>query len=240
MIASKRLLERLEKMKEQAEAAEARQDLASQVANANYIMAIEEPGMQHLSYVDVANTTLVMNANSSPIEFLVTNGDMEFGQDEEGMAGVRFHAAIRFRDLVAGAQVKGLKSANLEAVSSGGFGPADILSFQMDCRKILARIRKAVGEEWIYSTLEAVVVYDEWLDLWPEPMKVDRRGVKRRQRLKTIAALHYGLDVVGETQGYMNWSVFKNRWPDGAPSIPPSVRRRIQATMVAGPLVPRS
>lgn len=240
MIASRKLLERLEKAKEQAEAAEGRQDMASMVANATSIMACEEPGMRHLSYVDMANAIVIMNANSSPVEFLVTNGDMEFGQDEDGMAGVRFHTAIRFRDLVAGAQVKALKSANLEATGGGGLGPADILSYQMDCRKHLARIRKAVGAEWVYSTLEAVVVFDEWLDLWPEPARIDRRGVKRKQRLKTIAALHYGLDVVGERLGYMNWSVFTKRWPHGAPALPPSVRRRIQATTVSGPLVPRS
>ncbi|NKW09983.1 hypothetical protein HGG76_11785 [Ochrobactrum tritici] len=69
-----------------------------------------------------------------------------------------------------------LKSANLEGTGGGGFGPTDIVSYQVDCRKILQRLKSAIGDEWVYQMLEAVVVMDEWLDLWPESRKADKRG----------------------------------------------------------------
>ncbi|NKW80327.1 hypothetical protein HGG72_08235 [Ochrobactrum pecoris] len=128
------------------------------------------------SFLDVRDAVTILNAQASPIEFLVSNGEMELGPDEDGMGGVRFHTAIRFRDLVQGAQVKVLKSANLEGTGGGGFGPTDIVSYQVDCRKILQRLKSAIGDEWVYQMLEAVVVMDEWLDLWPESRKADKRG----------------------------------------------------------------
>lgn len=188
------------------------------------------------SFLDVSDAVTILNAQASPLEFLVSNGELELGEDEDGMGGVRFHTAIRFRDLVQGAQVKGLKSANLEGTGGGGFGPTDIVSYQVDCRKILQRVRNAVGEDWLCQMLEAVVVMDEWLDLWPESRKTDKRGIKRKQRLKTILALHYGLDAVGRSLGYMNEAAFKQRWPHGAPEVPQSVRRRSQESRVANQL----
>ncbi|NKW09984.1 hypothetical protein HGG76_11790 [Ochrobactrum tritici] len=54
------------------------------------------------SFLDVRDAVTILNAQASPIEFLVSNGEMELGPDEDGMGGVRFHTAIRFRDLVQG------------------------------------------------------------------------------------------------------------------------------------------
>lgn len=188
------------------------------------------------SFLDVRDAVTILNAQASPIEFLVSNGEMELGPDEDGMGGVRFHTAIRFRDLVQGAQVKVLKSANLEGTGGGGFGPTDIVSYQVDCRKILQRLKSAIGDEWVYQMLEAVVVMDEWLDLWPESRKADKRGTKRKQRLKTILALHYGLDKVGKQLGYMNNAAFKQRWHRDVPEMPPSVRRRSRESRAANQL----
>ena len=71
-------------------------------------------------FLDLDDALAVLNANSSPIEFLVSQGELESGGDEEGMGGVRFHTALRLRDLISGAQVKGLKAAAFSEFVSGG------------------------------------------------------------------------------------------------------------------------
>lgn len=172
----------------------------------------------------------VLNASTSPVEFLVSNGDMETGEDEDGMGGVRFHTALRLRELVHGAQVKVLRSANLESPGGAAFGPTEIIGYQVDCRKKLAKVRLAVGKTWLYAMLESVVVMDDWMDLAPKPSREDPRGVARKQRLKTIRALHYGLDAAGKAMGYMNNAAFTQRWPHGCPVRPPSVHRHTLAT----------
>lgn len=242
--AGKSLIGKLEEAKRKAREDEAKQKgFAFQVVEARSIIqpaARLNEDCRRLSYIDIAGSIVVMNAGSSPLEFLVSSGEMESGEDEDGMAGVRFHTGIRFRDLVAYAQVNGLKAVNLEA-SGGGGGPKEVMGYQIDCIRRLAIVRDMVGEDWVYRLLDAVVVKDEWLDLAPESAKSDKRGVKRKQRLKTITALQYGLDKLGSIMGYLMPEDVMTRWPRGAPAMPLSVRRHILVSTVgARPEVPTS
>lgn len=258
MTANKRLIDRLRLVKEQS-AAEPKAgvlplvafygrdpaseetrakmyDMMSRAMAADVIIAPPLAQQNNYLYLDMQDAITILNAKASPIEFLVSNGEMELGEDEDGMGGVRFHTAIRFRDLVNGAQIKGLKSANLDGVGGGGSAPIDIMAYQVDCRKILRRLREIVREEWVYRMLEAVVVMDEWLDLWPEGRSSDKRGVKRKQRMKTIIALHYGLDIAAKALGYMNKEAFIQRWHQGVPVMPQSVRHHMRDPRVANQL----
>lgn len=199
---------------------------------------IGRPGPHgHYLILDMKDAYAILDASSSPIEFLVSRGEMEFEVDEDGMSGVRFHTALRLRDLINGSQVKGLKSPSLEGTGGGSSSPADIRGYQLDCMNIIGKIRKTMPEPWLYPMLEAVVFMDEWLDLWPvdEP-RADKREAKRKQRLKTLQALHYALDRTGTTLCYMAEEDFMQRWPHGAPTVPPSVRRRSQASRVSNQL----
>lgn len=180
-------------------------------------------------FLAMEDATLILNANSSPIEFLASSGELESGADDKGMGGARFHAAIRFRELVHGAQVVQLRSINLASARGAG-GALDITGYQLDCQKILGRLKHGIEDVWIYPMLESVVVMDEWLDLVPVSRKLDKKGVKRKQRLKTIRALHYGLDKVGHSLGFMNTAAFMRRWPQSGPEMPPSVHHHIRAT----------
>lgn len=191
----------------------------------------------HYLILDMKDAYAIIDASSSPIEFLVSRGEMEFETDEDGMSGVRFHTALRFRDLINGSQVKGIKSPSLEGGGGGSVSPADIRGYQLDCMNLIGKIRKAMPEAWLFPMLEAVVFMDEWLDLWPaEESRADKRETKRKQRLKTLQALHYALDRAGATLGYMAEEDFMRRWPNGAPAVPPSVRRRSQASRVSNQL----
>ncbi|CCF19113.1 protein of unknown function [Pseudorhizobium banfieldiae] len=191
----------------------------------------------HHLMLDMNDAVTFLNASSSPVEYLVSRGELELEGDDAGMGGMRFHTALRFRDLVNGAQVKGLKSPSLEGTGGGGGVATDIRGYQLDCINLIGKIRKGMPEPWIYPMMEAVVFMDEWLDLGPER---ESRAVKRetlaKRRLKTLHALHYALDRTGVVLGYMAEDDFMQRWPDGVPAFPPSVRRRSQESKAANQL----
>jgi hypothetical protein len=78
------------------------------------------------------------------------------------------------------------------------------------------------------SMIEAVVVGDDWLDLRPaSEVPEHRRPAWRRNRRETVAALHYGLDIVGIELKCLTWKAFRTRWRGGEPAVPPAVRRKI-------------
>lgn len=242
MTASKNLLERLKEAKARVEAsAEERKDMASRVAAGAILTPDQSQGARRLSFINMVGAVTAINAAASPLEFLVSNGDMESGEDEEGMAGLRFHVATHFRSLSAGAQINGIKPINFES-SGGGVAPGSIdpMARQIDCWKILARARQDIGEAWVFILLEAVVVHDEWFDLKPIPAATDKHGIRRKRRRKTIAALHYGLDKLAESLGHISGHCVRSRWPSGTPPIPSSVRRHILASTARGRPVPPS
>ncbi|WP_155956599.1 hypothetical protein [Rhizobium sp. CF080] len=191
----------------------------------------------HWTLVDLRDAIAVVNANSSPIEFLVSRGEMQTGRDLEGMGGVRFHTALRLRDLIDGARVNGMKSPNLEGGGGGGGKSADIRGYQLDCIKLLGRVKADMPEQWIFPMLESVVFMDEWMDLWPvTDGPVARREALRKRRLKTIQALHFALDRASLSLGYMQENDFRQRWGLDAPAQPYAARRHTQASTASNQL----
>lgn len=185
-----------------------------------------------ISYVSDKSGLFIVNANSSPLEHLVAKGQMETREDEEGMGGARYHTALRFRELMDGAQVKTIRSPSLEGTGGGGAVSAgDIRGYQLDCMKLVERVKKGMSP-WLFHILEAVVWRDDWIDIKGEPVS----KTKMKERRKTIAALHYALDCAGVALGYLPEPEVTQRWPHGAPKMPPAVRRRILASMDGGRL----
>lgn len=191
----------------------------------------------HWTLVDLRDAIAVVNANSSPIEFLVSRGEMETGKDLEGMGGVRYHTALRLRDLIDGARVNGMKSPSFSGGGGGGGKAADIRGYQLDCMKLLGRVKGDMPERWLFPMLESVVFMDEWFDLWPEmegPPK--RREAARKRRLKTIQALHFALDQASVSLGYMQTNEFRQRWGPDAPAQPYAARRHTQGSTASNQL----
>lgn len=175
---------------------------------------------------------VVIDENSGPIEFLVSRGEMESGKDAEGMGGARFHTALRFRDLMRGAQVKGLKSADLESTGGGGMSTAAHISgYQLDCMRLVGKIREGMPKPWVFEFLELVVWRDEWFDLWPEwtGNQVERRK-RQEKREKTLRTLHFALDLAALSLGYLEEEEFRRRWKARSPAPSPEVRRRIRVS----------
>lgn len=180
--------------------------------------------------VDMVSAVTVLNQMAGPLEYLVSNGEMETSADVEGLAGARFHTALRLRDLFDGAQVKGLRSPSLSGGGGGG-PPADINGYQLDCMRLLDRLRRGIAAAWAFPLLEALVWKDEWLDLAPGQSPSKGKG-----RTKTVQGLHYALDCAGAVLGYMPEEDISQRWPSGAPPVPPSIRRHIRASTAANQL----
>ncbi|MDR6954172.1 hypothetical protein J2X65_003540 [Ancylobacter sp. 3268] len=183
----------------------------------------DTPVRQHHMLLDWGDAVGILNVDASPIELLVYRGELETPLDDEGMAGVRFYSAVRFRDLHSSAGGRGYKSFSLERVDGGG-ASSDLSGYQLDCIKHIERIRAAMPKPWLYPMFEAAVVRDQWFDLRAEHDNGDGR------RDRTISALCFGLDVVAVELGNLNRAGFKRRWPDGAPVMPPSVRRWQRST----------
>ncbi|THK34001.1 hypothetical protein EHS39_33025 [Ensifer sp. MPMI2T] len=187
--------------------------------------------------VSLGSAIALLDANSSPVEFLVSRGEMEMGEDEEGMGGARFHTALRFRDLMEGSQVKSLKSPSLSGGGGGGGTSAgDIRGYQLDCMKLVEKLRKSMPKQWVFPLLESTVWRDDWLDLVPkqEP-RADKREALKKERMMTVRGLHFALDCAALTLGYIPEGAFTQRW-SRVPGVPPVVRRRMRASMAASRL----
>lgn len=171
----------------------------------------------HIGFVDVS---------ASPLEYLVWRGDLESPADEEGMGGLRFHTALRMRDLAAGARVNGVKTQSFSGMGGGGGGRVDVSTYQIDCIRLLGRVGEAMPEPWMGPMLEMVVVQDEWLDLRHE------RGAAaaRRRREQTLAALLFSLDGAAVTFRYLPAVTMRKRWRQ-VPDMPQSLKGHVRGPM---------
>ncbi|MBS4016803.1 MAG: hypothetical protein KGZ68_01080 [Dechloromonas sp.] len=182
-----------------------------------------------LVYVD---RPLVVNEHAGPLEFLVSRNELELLADPAGMGAVRFHTALRFRDLMAGSQVKGFHSPDWSSAGGGGGGGAgNVRAHQIDCMIRVGEIRGSMRKPWMFQLLERVVFHDEWLNLFPDSdPDPKKRGRKTRARQQTVLSLHYVLDVAGMTFGHVTNELVRQRWKTGEPSPARPVRRRMRGT----------
>lgn len=182
----------------------------------------------------------MVDANSSPIEYLVAKGEMDSSRDEEGMAGVRFHTALKIRELIDGAQVKVLRSPSLEGTGGGGASTSagDIRGYQLDCMKLMDLLKKSLEKHWLWTLIELVAWSDDWMDIRVGVKKLTPR--QAAERSGTIEALHFALDNAAVILGYLPPEDLIERWPRGCPRMPPLMKRRRLVSKDAGRLGLRS
>lgn len=191
----------------------------------------------HWTLVDLRDAIMVVNAASSPIEFLVSRGEMETGTDFDGMSRMRYHTALRLRDLIDGARVNGMKSPSFAGGGGGGGKAADIRGYQLDCINLLGRVKKDMPADWVFPMLESVVFMDEWMDLVPDVTSAPKkRAAHRKARAKTLQAIHFALDRAGLSLGYLGEADFRQRWSLGCPPRPAATRRHNRASTASNQL----
>lgn len=178
-----------------------------------------------LLFVDMSDSIAILDVQSSPIWFLVSEGDLESEADESGMGPLRFQVALRLRDVIGGARGQSVRSPKLERVDRGSSSAGDITGFQLDCIRIIDQICKGMDAR-LWAMIEAVIYQDSWLNLGPaKNVPAERRAAWRRRRTATLQVLHYGLDVAATRLRYMTSAGLRGRWPKGAPPVPLTVWR---------------
>ena len=182
-----------------------------------------------LSLIDQDHASIV-NTSAAPLEFMVSQRWLETPKDPPGYGILRFSAAVRFRDEVAGSQSGGLKSQNLEG-GSGGFGPRLVSDYALDCISKVSAVRARL-HPGLFRLLQMVVIDDVWV--WEIDAKKATRTVKprrsgkrtqaqrvfleaRRRQLQArrdriILKLHKALDGAAVVFSYMSEAEYAARW----------------------------
>ncbi|QIO64805.1 hypothetical protein [Rhizobium leguminosarum] len=144
--------------------------------------------------------------NTAPLEYLYSKGLLQGKDDAHGAANRRLNAGQRLRTISEGAQISGLKAANLEGSSGGGIPGRLPGEYKMDCIRWLSELRGAFQtprlEQSLFSMVEDVVVHDVWL--W-EKVRADRRD-------RVIMKLLKALDELSVRFHMMTMRDFNARW----------------------------
>ncbi|MHC2526128.1 hypothetical protein [Rhizobium leguminosarum] len=144
--------------------------------------------------------------NTAPLEYLYSKGLLQGKDDAGGAANRRLNAGQRLRSISEGAQISGLKAANLEGSSGGGIPGRLPGDYKMDCIRWLSELRGANQtpglEQSPFSIVEDVVVHDVWL--W-EKVRADRRD-------RVIMRLLKALDELSVRFHMMTMRDFNARW----------------------------
>ena len=150
--------------------------------------------------------------NAAPLEYLFSNGMLQGDTDQHGAAYRRFSAGQRLRGIFEGAEISGLKTANLEGASGGGIPGRLPGEYKMDCIRSLAELRGGPDDQkairpGLFMLLEAVVYRDRWI--WEE--------VRGNRQAAVIVRLHKALDLLSVRFRMMTARDFNDRWYKATP-----------------------
>lgn len=195
------ILDRLQALKERLEREEAeRQPEPAPVEEAVVDDVIRAGAAASHRFVMLGNKAAILNANAALVEKLAASKLLQGEADELGASGARVYVAMRFRSLVEGASVKGMRSVDIGGVG-GGSGVVDISSYQLDCMRKVAEVRDRMPSRWLGDFLELAVCRDMWMSL---------KGLEREEH--RIKLLQYCLDQAGVTLGYIDARFMEKRW----------------------------
>lgn len=128
--------------------------------------------------------------NTAPLEYLYSKGLLQGKHDAPGAANRRLNVGQRLRGIWEGAQISGLKAANLEGSSGGGMPGRLPGEYKMDCIRWLSELRGSNETTGLvqspFSLVEDVVVHDVWA--W-EKVRPDRRDRLMTKLLKALDEL---------------------------------------------------
>jgi hypothetical protein len=185
-------------------------DRCERVFNSTEIDDMEVAGNRRL--VVVGGKMAIINPDAGLVEKLVAARELATERDSKGMLGIRYHTALKLRELIDGAQVKTMRSPALDREGGGGgFGPGEIRGYQLDCMRKLRRMREqlgAWGETNLADLLEDVVCHDAFRD--PRPREIAQADPMPHERMLTL--LHLSLDIAASSLGYLDDNSVQQRW----------------------------
>lgn len=123
---------------------------------------------------------------------------------------VRRRALDDLDRLFFGAELSPLRSVDLEAVPSGGFGPRIVSDYKLDCQRAIQDMRNEIPPAAM-ALIERVVVRGEFI--WEVPSKKARIILLQELRMALdFAAWSLGLDGKGRPE--MTKDDLRRRWPE--------------------------
>ncbi|MCV9960768.1 hypothetical protein OIU34_02550 [Pararhizobium sp. BT-229] len=144
--------------------------------------------------------------NSAPLEHLFSKGMLQGKRDSHGAAYRRLSVGLRLRGICEGAEISGLRAANLEGASGGGMPGRLPGEYKMDCIRWLAELRGANEIAGLaqspFSIIEDLVYHDKWV--W-EKVRPDRRE-------RFLLKIHRALDELSVRFYMMAERDFNARW----------------------------
>lgn len=162
----------------------------------------------------------IVSVDAGLIEQLVATGRIVSPVDPIGTSGARFHVALRLRDLFEGAQIRGMKSPTIGDAGGGGAPTSDITGYQLDCLRMVGRVRAAMPKPYMADVLERAICWDSWHPSAPGDLDY-RIKILQCAIDHAGAALHY----IPEESVMQRWS--HEKWREARQSAPP-VRSRIR------------
>lgn len=197
------ILERLQALKEKLERDEAERQpepTPAPVREAVLDDVVRAGSAAAHRFVMIGNKAAIVNANAALVEKLAASKLLHGDGDEQGASGARVYVAMRFRSLVDGAAIKGMRSVDIGGVG-GGSGVTDISAYQLDCMLKVGAVREGMPSRWLADFLELAVCRDKWMGM---------KGLEREDH--RIKLLQFCLDHAGVTLGYIDRGFLEKRW----------------------------
>ncbi|MBW8285063.1 MAG: hypothetical protein K0M55_15840 [Rhizobium sp.] len=147
-----------------------------------------------------------VDTSAAPLEFLYAKGLLQTRDDVHGSAYRRLSAGLRFRSLLEGAEIQGLRSASFDGAGGGSPSGLQPGEYKMECIRFLSVMRgpESAGgmPADLLTLLEDMVYFDRWT--WE-----DRKG---KQRAMMLDEIRKALDRVSVPLKLMTRSAFDQRW----------------------------
>lgn len=147
--------------------------------------------------------TIDVNINSGPFEWLRETRRLSTREDAAGAEMMRIAAGERFRTAVEGAQVSPIRSADLEATPSGGFGSRRVADHKFDCMKKIQRWRDQMDGTDLFDLLHAVIIRDDFGAILDGDKMLKPNAVQ---------GVRVGLDLVALDLDMITARAFRARW----------------------------
>lgn len=168
-----------------------------------------EPGRDgrpaHITRIGI-DQAFPVDMNAAPLEFLYGKGLLQTPKDVHGTAYRRLSAGLRFRSLIEGAEICGLRTASFDGaggVRSIGLQPGE---YKMECIRFLSVMR---GPEdaggmpaHLLTLLEQLVYRDRWV--W--------ENLRGKERTIMFDEIRKALDRASVPLRLMTRSAFDQRW----------------------------
>lgn len=148
-------------------------------------------------------STVDMNINSGPFEWLRETGRLATRGDADGAAMVRVAAGEKFRSAVEGSQVSPMRSVDLAATPSGGFGLRHIGDHKFDCMKRIQRWRDQMDGANVFGLLQSVIIMDDFSAILDDDKQL---------KPNAIEGVRVGLDIIALDLGMVTARAFRARW----------------------------